>query len=242
VLGLGERQGSSFGAIGIRKRLGAFQAHTPLSGDRLLDIGCGNGSYTVRLAQHFAEVDAIDVEPDRLADVVQGIQADDLSARIHVERMSAERLSFPDATFDAVTAIEVLEHVPDLEACLAEVHRVLKPGGRLLLTGPNRLFPLETHGVLVRGRRLSPLAMPFVTWVPPLHRRVADARSFGARGLRRLVEAHGFRCTATAYLMPPFDRSRLGQRIRPVTDRLEGTPLRVFGLSLVMVFCRQESA
>lgn len=57
----------SFGAAGaIEKRVGAFRRHWPLEGERLLDVGCGNGAYTVAMAEAFAEVHGIEIESERL--------------------------------------------------------------------------------------------------------------------------------------------------------------------------------
>jgi SAM-dependent methyltransferase len=238
VLGLGDPLGSAFGQAGITKRLGALAKHTPLSGDRLLDIGCAAGLYTERLAESFREVHAFDVEPDRLRSFRDRVRGTAAGERIKISQMSVHDMGYPDATFDVVTAIEVLEHVPDLDSGLREIHRVLRPGGRFLITGPNRYFPLETHGVLIRGRRHSPGVLPGLPWVPPLHRKLSDARSFTVRSLTRLIGPYGFELRAHDYIMPPFDRSAWGKRIKPLTDGLERTPLRVFGITLIMVFVR----
>jgi hypothetical protein len=90
----------------------------------------------------------------------------------------------------------------------------------------------------VSGKRYSPARAPFLTWIPPLHRRMADARSFTISSLRRTIQPHGFRVVGWSRLMPPFDRSRFGKRIRATTDRLERTPLGVFGLTVIIVFER----
>jgi SAM-dependent methyltransferase len=237
-LGLGEAGGSSFGEGGIEKRLTALSKHVRLSGDRLLDVGCASGSYTMRLAQGFHHVDAIDVEPERLEMFRAALEGTELEAKITIAQMSADALAFDDDQFDMVTTIEVLEHVPDLEGSIREIHRVLRPGGSFCITSPNRYFPIETHGVIVGGRRRPPSHAPFITWVPPLHRRVADARSFTVRGLSSTIEAAGFRRTSFDYIMPPFDRSAMGRRIRPVTDRIERSPLKFFGMALVLVFTK----
>jgi SAM-dependent methyltransferase len=208
--------------------------HDALQGERLLDVGCAAGTYTERLARRFERVDAIDIEPERLGYFRRRLERMGAN-NITVAQMSVEDMAFPDCSFDVVTAIEVLEHVPDLDAGLREIHRVLRPGGRLLVTGPNRYFPLETHGVLIGGRRFSPLAFPGLPWIPPLHRRMADARSFTVRWLRARLCASGFDLRAHDYIMPPFDRSRAGKAIKPITDWLEHTPLRFFGISLVIV-------
>lgn len=238
VSGLGEHS-SSFGERGITKRLTALSRHAPLRGGRLLDVGCAGGSYTIRLAAGFDAVDAIDVEPGRLDTFHAAIAGTDLASRIRIQRMSADALAYGNGTFDAATAIEVLEHIPDLDATIREVGRVLKPGGRFFVTTPNRYFPFETHGVLWRGNRFPPTRAPFLPWLPSLHRRLSDARAFTARQLTLQMREHGFQRDALGYIMPPFDRSAVGRKIRPVTDALERSRLRVFGMALVLVFTKR---
>ena len=240
-LGLGNIHGSALGPRGISKRLDALAQLTPLEGERLLDIGCASGEYTEKLAEGFVITDAIDIEPERLELFDKRIGERGSAHRISITRMSAERMSFRDQTFDAVSTIEVLEHIPDLDAALREIHRVLRPGGRFLVTGPNRFFPLETHGFIFREKRYPPTRAPFLPWVPALHSRLADARSFTVSSLRKRIQPHGFRLVGWTRLMPPFDRSRVGRRLRSVTDRLEHTPLGVFGVTIVMVFERRAS-
>lgn len=239
-LGLGE-QASSFGERGIDKRLAALSQHADITGDRLLDIGCANGAYTARTAAAFRAVDAVDVEEDRLEAFRAHVRGTPLEQSVSIHRMSADRLAFDDDTFDVVTAIEVLEHVHDLDATLREIHRVLTPDGRFLVTTPNRLFPFETHGVLWRGRRYPPGRAPFLPWMPSLHRRLADARAFTLRSVSRPAAAAGFRLESAAYMMPPFDRSRVGQLLRPLTDCIERTPLRNFGMTLVLAFVKPRT-
>jgi ubiquinone/menaquinone biosynthesis C-methylase UbiE len=227
-------EGSAFGERGISKRLEALSDLGPLEGQRLLDIGCASGAYTMRLAQRFADVEAIDVEPRRLRIFADRLAGSSLSDRVRLAMASAEAMPYRTGVFDVATAIEVLEHIPDLNAALAEVYRVLKPGGWFFVTGPNRYFPLESHGPLIRGRRYQPSRVPFLPWIRPLHRLWSDARSFTVSSLGGMIRDHGFELHGHAYLMPPFDRSSTGKRIRPLTDALERTPLRVFGLTLLI--------
>ncbi len=234
-LGLGNIEGSALGERGVTKRLGALARLDPLKGDRLLDIGCANGTYTMILAEGYAETHAIDIEPQRLAAFDQRLEACAVGDRIWVWEMSAQAMTFPEGSFDTITAIEVLEHVPDLDRTLDECHRVLRPTGRLLITGPNRYFPFETHGWVWKGQRRSPVTFPFLPWIQPIHRHLADARSFTVRSLTRRVERHGFARTGFTYLMPPFDRKLA--RLRGL-DRLETGPLRFIGLTLVLSFDR----
>ncbi len=232
-LGLGH--GSAFGERGVVKRLGTLSRHTPLTGRRLLEIGCGDGTYTMRLVDAFAQVEAVDIQRERLELFRQRLAGDPAAEKINVRELSATELDYPDHSFDLVTAIEVVEHIDDLDAALRQVHRVLVPGGRFALTTPNRWFPFETHGFLVRGKRYRPARGPFLPWIVPLHRRLADARCFTAHGLSAQLRRAGLEPVAVDYIMPPFDRSRFGRRIRPMTDAIERSPLKFFGMALAVV-------
>lgn len=224
---------SNKGERGITKRLEALARLTPLTGGRLLDIGCADGTYTMRLAGGFTHTDAIDIEPERLADFKARPLTDDF---VVVHEMSADSIAFAAERFDMVTAIEVLEHVADLDGTLSEVHRVLKPGGRFCVTTPNRWFPFETHGPVIAGKRRRSWVAPGLPWVAPLHRRWSDARAFTKGGLSRQAAAHGLTLLGVEWMMPPFDRNGLGKRIRPFTDWVERGPFAFFGMALVMVF------
>jgi len=94
----------------------------------LLDLGCGTGAMSRKLAA-WGTVLSADLSPLALS----------FSRRRHLTRLCAAdamRLPFRDASFDLVIALDILEHLPDDDAALCEIHRVLKPGGRVLATVP----------------------------------------------------------------------------------------------------------
>ena len=99
----------------------------PLAGRRVLDLGCGKGRFAAHLKGSGAEVIGLDLSAAMLASAT-GL------ARV---RASAKRLPFADDAFDAVVAIEVLEHVGAVGPVLDEARRVLKPGGRLAIVDKN---------------------------------------------------------------------------------------------------------
>jgi ubiquinone/menaquinone biosynthesis C-methylase UbiE len=111
----------------------------PLDGKYILDLGCGAGESSVYLATRGARCVAYDLSPGML-DVAQRLAA--LHGVSIVTRVGdAAQISFPDATFDIVYAANVLHHV-DTHAVLAEMHRVLKPGGLACTWDPLRHNPI----------------------------------------------------------------------------------------------------
>jgi 2-polyprenyl-6-hydroxyphenyl methylase/3-demethylubiquinone-9 3-methyltransferase len=108
----------------------------PLEGLRALDIGCGGGLIAEPMARLGARVSAIDAAPDAI-DVARGhARAAELS--IDYRHATAEELAEVKESYDLVLALEVVEHVADLEAFLAAVARLVKPGGLLILATINR--------------------------------------------------------------------------------------------------------
>ena len=101
-------------------------------GLRVLDFGCGPGTISVGLARAIApgHLDGVDMEPSQIELAKSTAQASDVSnATFHVGDVTA--LPFEDDYFDVAHCHNVLMHVPDTAAVLAEVKRVLKPGGIL---------------------------------------------------------------------------------------------------------------
>ena len=101
-----------------------------LPGKRLLEVGCGTGLVLARLAPHAAEAVGVDLSPGMLARA--------RGRGLTVLEGSATALPFADASFDVVCSFKVLAHVPQIEAALAEVARVLRPSGTAILEFYNR--------------------------------------------------------------------------------------------------------
>ena len=111
--------------------------HAGLQGMKVLDVGCGGGLLSEALAKAGAQVTAIDLAPElvkvgRLHSLESGVKVDyQVKA---VEALAAER----PGSFDAITCMEMLEHVPDPGAIIAACATLLRPGGRLFLSTLNR--------------------------------------------------------------------------------------------------------
>ncbi len=112
--------------LGLRHRCDPFQVKY-LSGRRVLDVGCGAGEFLARDPQNRV---GVDIDPQ----LVDLCRARGLTAYC----MSALALEFPDESFDAVRAAQLIEHFAPADAArfLAEAARVLRPGGHLFLTTP----------------------------------------------------------------------------------------------------------
>jgi SAM-dependent methyltransferase len=111
-----------------------------LQGRRLADIGCGHGALARRLAGMGAEVIGLDPQ----ATAVTSALAGDVDSGAHWAAAAGEALPLPDGSLDDVLYFNALHHVPaqDMDAALAEAHRTLRPGGRLLAVEPIAEGPL----------------------------------------------------------------------------------------------------
>ena len=116
------------------------------AGLKLLDAGCGNGGLAIAFFEAGALVYAVDLE-EELISIAKAHAAVYRVAPSFV-LYDGRRLPFSDNFFDAAASISVLEHTDDPVWYLSEILRVLKPGGRLYLAWPNRLWPKETHTLL----------------------------------------------------------------------------------------------
>lgn len=109
-----------------------------LKSDRVLDVGCGHGTHTMIAAETTREAIGMDYDPKNLATCEARAVEKKLSNVRFARGNAEERLPFNDREFDSVLLLDVLEHLNRRDGTLGEVHRVLKPGGRLLVAIPNR--------------------------------------------------------------------------------------------------------
>jgi SAM-dependent methyltransferase len=112
--------------------------------ETLLDLGCGGGRHAFEAMRRGATVVALDADAAELKDAA-AVSGGMVAARElphgpagGMVNGDALTLPFPDESFDRIIAAEVLEHIPDDEATLRELVRVLRPGGRLAVTVPTR--------------------------------------------------------------------------------------------------------
>jgi SAM-dependent methyltransferase len=155
-----------------------------LQGRRVLDVGCAKGRFVQALAQRGARMVGLDPAGSLLR-----------AAARHgspLVQSSATSLPFASASFDALVCVEVVEHIPDIDRAVAEMSRVLRPGGRAILIDKNplglgyhRLYPnwLYKRFLDREGAGSYPKGFPF------------REQWHSARGLRRRLQGHFGRVT-----------------------------------------------
>lgn len=219
--------------FGQDRRLNLIRRHADLEKKRIIDIGCGIGTYVRQLRRFSDEVYGVDVDFERVKEGGKALP------NLAVAR--GEDLPFKENVFDVILLHEVLEHVQDERKTMKEACRVAKEGGLIIIYAPNRLYPFETHGFYL-GKRYIFRLLPLVNYLPDRVRRifVPHVRAYLARDLRRLFQGLPVSLKVHSYVYPGFDNiaarnTLLATLLRRVLYFLENTPLRIFGLSHFMV-------
>lgn len=145
---------------------------------KLLDIGCSGGDWAKQWQGRGWKASGIDVNSDQVK------QACDIGIDARVCDLNRETIPFADAQFDLIFAGEVIEHLVDTDAFLAEVNRCCKAGGHLLLTTPN-LASFENRVRLALGI--------YPNWLNYNLEGSGHVRGYTPRVLKRQLAVHGFR-------------------------------------------------
>jgi SAM-dependent methyltransferase len=215
---------------GQERRLTFIQPYMPAQNGRVLEAGCGLGTYAIQFKQRFAvQVAAFDIELERVREAHTRIPQAVVAA--------GEGIPYAAGVFDLVFSNEVIEHVADDRRFAREMVRVTKMGGYVALFCPNRGYPFETHGHYWRGHYHFGNT-PLINYLPARWRNqlAPHVRVYTPRGIRRLFADLPVRIVEHTCIFGGYDNvvqraPRLGRLIRGLLYPLEKTPLRWLGLS-----------
>jgi len=143
---------------------------SPKSGDRVLEVGCGQGHLTKRLADRGVDITGIDANPN----------APDVAETDKVVYMLAEDLKFESDRFDTILSVHAIEHIPPLEEAIAEMARVLKPGGQAMF-----IYPAEP----IMGMYAIPTSV--ILYGTPFKAREVHCQKLWPSKLRRMMSPAG---------------------------------------------------
>jgi SAM-dependent methyltransferase len=203
----------------------------------ILDNGCGLGTYLAHFAPYTPWRFGLEIEHER------AVKA--LPTAAGIVQAAGEYLPFASETFDFVFSNEVIEHVADDARAAAEMVRVVKGNGRLLIFCPNRWYPVEQHGIYWRGQYKFG-NIPLVNYLPnPLRNRLAPhVRTYTKSSLLRLFAGLPVRVVHHGRLFGGYDNieyrwPKLGRVLKRGLYTAEKTPFSLFGISHLLVLEKQ---
>jgi len=179
------------------------------SGKNVLELGCGTGEFTKRIAETGATITAIDISSELLQIAKSHIKKRNVTFMIQ----NVGKMNFSDETFDVVYGSSILHHL-NLEPALREIHRVLKTGGGVVFTEPNMLNPqiwVERHLFFVKN---------FLNVSP-------DETAFIKGKLAKLMSRHGFQDVEISHFdfLHPFTPKILIPLVKKIGYVVENLPI-----------------
>lgn len=114
----------------------AFELFSPEKGMTVLDVGCGTGNFSLKLARKGCRVTGVDISREMLGAAAEKAAAEGLD--IDFQPMDVYELKFPDESFDAVFSMAAFEFIKDPERAMDEIFRVTKKGGQVMIGTINR--------------------------------------------------------------------------------------------------------
>lgn len=197
----------------------------------ILDLGCGDGKYSRKMKLDSNVVFGLDIEEKAVS-----VAKDICSAALMAD---AQFLPFRDSSFDIILMSDIIEHVGDDKATMSEAYRCLNKNGYIIIFAPNRLYPFEVHGIVLKNKvvRIPGLGtlVPLINYFPRVlrNRLVPHARIYSANDLVRLVEKVPLVIKYRYYTFPHFELFRPFPKLRnnmiKLSLFLEKSRLKIFG-------------
>ena len=153
----------------------------PKEDEKILDIACGGGALSLKIAENGCEVYGIDISEVAIKYSKRLAEGEKLACKFKVG--SAEDLPYPDGYFDKVVCSSSLEHFKDDIKALKEIHRILKPNGKVVLTTDRFNYPISEK-------------------LKEMHREIAYVVNYYTREtLKEQFEISGFEMRRSKYLL-----------------------------------------
>lgn len=215
-----------------------------LKNERILNVGFGDGPQALVYDGTFQEMIGVDIQHERLARARKMLEIQEIN-NVRLIEGNVERLPFDAGAFDAILAIDIAEHVQSPETFFAELSRVLKEGGRLLMTFPAMhdkfedmmhvigrvLKPWKKHVAHIHGKDWHPDAhvheYPFAVWKEQVER--AGFHFVRSRATTMFPPMH-------LYGIPRFWFSV--EWIHALDKRLSDTRMQKFGQTIMAEFIK----
>jgi ubiquinone/menaquinone biosynthesis C-methylase UbiE len=165
------------------KEAALFHDYLPLKSP-VLDVGCGDGFFAKTV---FGRLDVgLDVADSRIK------EAENTGAYGKLIVYDGRKFPFPDRTFATVVSNCVLEHIPDIKLLISEMHRVLKPGGKALLTAVAKPWEDNLFGAMLLGN----------SYKGYMQRKQVHINMFTSDKWREIFKKSGFKITKTTGYVP----------------------------------------
>ncbi|MCA8960832.1 MAG: methyltransferase domain-containing protein [Planctomycetes bacterium] len=185
--------------------------------DRVLDLGCGTGTQTILVGRRCRQVVGVDTDPAWIARARQVAARFEGVVDCAFRHGPVEAQGFESASFDRVLSFCVIEHIPNYDEVLAELHRVLKPGGQLVLSA-DALEGIEDPELIERHRTDNHV---FQYFRADTFRRCLEEAGFEVETLYPIFRSEAARRWFEADIRSGFRYSYLGALTRYFRLRLQ---------------------
>jgi 2-polyprenyl-3-methyl-5-hydroxy-6-metoxy-1,4-benzoquinol methylase len=231
---------ADYGQELVKRRFRLTSSLVDLRNKTVLDFGCGNGAQTIEFLGSGCRITGVDIDQQDLDVLKEYLQSNNLDSIVAV-RYDGSTLPLESSSFDVILSYEVIEHVQNESQTLEELSRVLKPGGEMVISVPNKGWVFETHGAnlpLLPWNRV-----PFFSWLPhSIHSRFAKARIYKKNEIIRLLADHRFDILTTMYITAPMDVVKapwLKNLLRSTVFTGDTTTVSMLSTS-ILIHCRKN--